>query len=319
MLRNVDKKKYFIITIDTEGDDLWTYKCTRYGLKEITVTNAAGLERFQLLCEKYRFIPTWLVNYEMSQAEAFQELGKNAVLQKKAEIGMHIHAWNNPPIEHLPFNPKGNHPYLGEYPRKLQWEKMRYLKEMLENTFQCPITSFRGGRWYLDEFVLKCLRKLNFLADCSVTPGISWGENIGNHMYGTNYSEDRFKGIYQLSGKNIHKSGKSGIYEVPPTILTKTQILPFQIEIKREWLRPNGQNLKEMLWIADKISKDKNIDYLEFMIHSSELYPGTNPTFRTKKSIEMLYKDMDILFQEIGKNFEGIGLSKYVEMKRLKI
>lgn len=33
-------KKKFIITIDTEGDDLWTNKITRNGLKEITTENA---------------------------------------------------------------------------------------------------------------------------------------------------------------------------------------------------------------------------------------------------------------------------------------
>ena len=48
-------KKKFIITIDTEGDDLWTNKIKRNGLKEITTENAKILERFQLLCEKIRF------------------------------------------------------------------------------------------------------------------------------------------------------------------------------------------------------------------------------------------------------------------------
>ena len=94
--------KKFIITIDTEGDDLWTKKITRQGLKEITTTNAENLERFQLLCEKYKFIPTYLVNYEMSQSEPFQQLGRSASMSNKAEIGMHMHAWNSPPIEHLP-------------------------------------------------------------------------------------------------------------------------------------------------------------------------------------------------------------------------
>lgn len=315
MLGKENRKKYFMITIDTEGDDLWTYKCTRYGLKEIKVTNAMGLERFQLLCEKYNFIPTWLVNYEMSQAEVFQKLGRSAVLQKRAEIGMHMHSWNNPPIEHLPFNPKGDHPYISEYKRKLQWEKMKYLKETLEDTFQCPITSFRDGRWYFDEFILKCIKRLGFLVDCSVTPGISWAKNIGNHLYGTDYSHDKYKGYYQLSSKDIHKCGKSGVYEVPPTILTKTSFRSLKIERKKIWLRPNGHNLEEMLWIVDKITNNKNIDYLEFMIHSSELYPGVNPTFKTQKSIEKLYEDMEILFEKINRNYEGIGLSNYIKLK----
>ena len=314
---NREKKKKFIITIDTEGDDLWTYKCTRDGLKEIYTTNADHLERFQLLCEKYGFIPTYLVNYEMAKSDVFQNLAKEAIRTGQAEIGMHMHAWNSPPIDHLPFNPRGNHPYLGEYSKKLQWEKMKYLTHTLEDVFQVPITSFRNGRWYLDEFTLKCLHKLQFIADCTVTPGISWGGHIGNHLYGTDYSKDRFRGYYQISCRNVHKTGKSGIYEVPPTILSKLHITPSsaEIEIRREWLRPNGDNLKQMLWIVNKINHNSQIDYIEFMIHSSELSPKVNPTFKSEKSIELLYKDLEILFEEISKKYTGIGLSRYVKSK----
>lgn len=306
--------KYFIITIDTEGDNLWADRCTRNGWRTAGVANAADLERFQLLCEKYQFIPTWLVNYEMSQSEIFQDLGKCAVNNHKAEMGMHIHAWSSPPIEDLPYNREGHHPYIGEYGKKLQWEKMKYLTYTLEEIFQCPITGFRSGRWYLDEFTLKCLKKLGFVADCTVTPGVSWGGQIGNHLYGTDYSKDRFKGSYQLSGRNIHKRGKSGILEVPPTILPRFSIKPYPAGIKKQWLRPNGQNLDEMLWIVNRIYRDNHIDYLEFMIHSSELSPGMNPTFRSPQSIEMLYADMEILFKEIkALHYKGIGLSDYAK------
>ena len=64
-------KKKFIVTIDTEGDDLWTTKITRNGLKEITTENAKNLERFQNLCEKYGFVPVYLTNYEMALAQPF--------------------------------------------------------------------------------------------------------------------------------------------------------------------------------------------------------------------------------------------------------
>lgn len=308
-------KKKFIITIDTEGDDLWRNKISKNGLKPIYTENAKGLERFQILCEKYGFIPTYLTNYEMAKAPEFVCMANYAISHGTAEIGMHMHAWNSPPIEMLPYSSKGTHTYLGEYDKELQWKKMKYLCNCLEDTFQAKVTSFRSGRWYFDEFILKCLHYLGIFVDCSMTPGISWSDQIGNHMYGTDYSRDKFKGCYQLSSRDIHKVGRTGIYEVPPTIISKVQISPFKIEVKKAWLRPDGHNLKEMLWIVDKMSKDKNVDYIEFMVHSSELYPGVNPTFKTKKSIDMLYVDLEILFGEISKNYEGIGLSDYIRLK----
>ena len=70
------RKKYFIITVDTEGDNIWEFKPQRRELQVPTTQNALYLFRFQQLCEKYHFYPTNLVDYEMALDAAFKELGK---------------------------------------------------------------------------------------------------------------------------------------------------------------------------------------------------------------------------------------------------
>ena len=40
-------EKYFIITVDTEGDNLWEPVIRPNGMRNITVKNAAYIERFQ--------------------------------------------------------------------------------------------------------------------------------------------------------------------------------------------------------------------------------------------------------------------------------
>lgn len=52
--------KYFIITVDTEGDNLWNWKEG----KEITTQNAKAIPKFQELCERFKFKPVYLINYE---------------------------------------------------------------------------------------------------------------------------------------------------------------------------------------------------------------------------------------------------------------
>lgn len=308
-------KKKFIITIDTEGDDLWKNKITSHGIKPITTENGKNLERFQILCEKYGFVPTYLTNYEMTQSKEFVDMARWALKKKNSEIGMHMHAWNSPPLKPLPYHPKGTHTYLGEYDHKVQWEKMKYMTHLLEDTFQEPITSFRNGRWYFDGFTLKCLKKLNYIVDCTMTPGISWADQIGNRLYGTDYSQDKYIGDYMMANRTIHRAGISGIYEVPPTILPKYKWLGMKIVREYLWLRPNGNNLEQMIWIKNQVKKDKRLDYLEFMIHSSELTYGVNPTFKSKQSIERLYSDLQILFSEIAKDFEGTGITQFIRDK----
>lgn len=312
----------FIITVDTEGDNLWNPVLTRSGLKEIKVHNADYIFRFQELCEKFSFIPTYLTNYEMSQAQSFVELARDRLKFNKVEIGMHMHAWNIPPLVKLPFNPKGNNPYAAEYHQKILYQKMKYITRTLEDVFQVPILSHRGGRWYLDTRYVRMLQKLNYMVDCTITPGISWEDNIGNYVGGCNYKKFPNK-IYELDTHNMIREGNSGILEIPPTIIRK-QIFNSEKKIidnvkdlpnaynKKIWLRPNGKNLEDMLYLVKKCTKN-NIAYLEFMIHSSELMPGGSPTFPNKKSIEILYHDMEIVFTEISKNYVGIGLGAYAK------
>ena len=59
--------------------------------------NADALPRFQGLCDRYGLKPTYLANWEMVKSGSFVELGKDVLASGRAEIGMHLHAWNSPP------------------------------------------------------------------------------------------------------------------------------------------------------------------------------------------------------------------------------
>lgn len=51
--------------------------------------------------------------------------------------------------------------------------------------------------------------------------------------------------------------------------------------------------------------------YIEFMLHSSEFMPGGSPTFPDEHSIELLYEDIERLFERIAANFVGATLNEY--------
>lgn len=317
-------KKYFIITIDTEGDNLWTPVMRSYGAREITTDNAFYVERFQKLCEKYGFVPTYLVNHEMANAEPFVVQASEWVKDKKCEIGMHMHAWNTPPIHELKYRRESNNPYAGDYPHKVMWEKLYYLTNEIEEKFGVLPTSHRGGRWYVDPWYVQALLKLGYVVDCSVTPGVTWAEHIGYKVYGCDYRKYPNE-PYMMNGKKLNKKRSIGLLEIPPTISNisikmmlneiKDNPRDFKEIISRKiWLRPNGKNLEELLHLADS-----NDNYLEFMLHSSELMAGGSPTFKTDGSIEKLYKDMEILFEKIADTRTGIGLTDYANIIRRQI
>lgn len=154
-------KKYFIITVDTEGDNLWRYGNSPKYMKNITNNNGKYIERFQMLCEKYKFVPTYLTNYEMTLSLPFQQIAKHGLKNNSLEIGMHLHAFNNPPIVELPNRKGRGMAYAGEYPINILSKKVEYLTKSLEDLFQIPIKSHRGGRWYMDNNYLAILKSLD--------------------------------------------------------------------------------------------------------------------------------------------------------------
>lgn len=302
------RKRYFIITVDTEGDNIWECKAQRKELLVPQTKNALYISRFQQLCEKYQFYPTYLVDYEMAQSAAFVEFGREIIKKVSGEIGMHMHAFSTPPFYELPDIGGKGLAFAGEYPQNILYQKMEYMTKTLQDIFQINISSHRGGRWYLDNRILKSLDRLGYLVDCTVTPGISWKSTKGQTRVaqGSDYSKYQTK-VYRLRDTNM--------CELPVTIKSRVRTSFCSgnfIQSKKIWLRPNGENLNDMIWLVNKNLGEKQ-NYLEFMIHSSEFMPGENPVFKTRENIERLYDQMDSLFSYIkGKGYIGITCSDYI-------
>lgn len=140
----------FIITIDTEGDNLWQNH------DRITTENARYLPRFQQLCEKYGFKPVYLTNYEMASDPVYVEFAQDVIARGCGEVGMHLHAWNSPPEIPLTDNDWANKPYLIEYPAEVIQQKVDYMTHLLEDTFQTKMVSHRAGRWAMNAFICSC-------------------------------------------------------------------------------------------------------------------------------------------------------------------
>jgi hypothetical protein len=311
--------KYFIITIDTEGDNLWEYNLG----ETIKTENARYIPRFQELCEIFNFKPVYLVNYEMAQDNYFCNFAKDTLGKNNGEIGIHLHAWNNPPPYELQKSTKANGlPYLIEYPLHIMQEKFSFLHKLLTEIFNIEIISHRSGRWAMNQDYFDILIKHGIKIDCSVTPHVSWESAPGftTCSKGSNYTQSPDI-PYMVS----HSSNSNTILEVPVTIRTLRTFSLGNIQHPRAfiknigaiftgkpvWLRPKRNNLHDMLALVEYI-KNSDDSYLMFMLHSSELMPNGSPTFRTENSIEQLYSDLQVLFERVARDFTGITLKEYL-------
>jgi hypothetical protein len=309
----------FLITIDTEGDDIWSNPT------QVTTENARYLPRFQALCEKYGLKPTYLTNYEMASSDRFVEFARDAMKGGSAEVGMHLHAWNSPPVK--AGGRRAEMPYLIEFPEAEMAEKVRFMTSLLEERFGEKVVSHRAGRWAFNATYAKILLGHGYRVDCSVTPHVSWRDVKG---YADGPGGTDYRGFpsepYFIDPEDIRSAGSSSLLEVPMTIASNRSPIGTAVrEVARatprmfrkaadrafpavSWFRPSGRNLAAMQKL---LRERKNSTYIEFMLHSSELMPGGSPNFRTERSIDGLYDDLERLFAEAQGGYRGLTLREF--------
>ncbi|CAI1224318.1 Uncharacterised protein [Serratia quinivorans] len=314
-------KPAFLITIDTEGDNLWQNH------DRISTENTRFLPRFQTLCEKYGFKPVYLTNYEMAVDAEYVEFARDVIARNTGEVGMHLHAWNSPPLTPLTDDDWRHKPYLIEYPADQIRAKVDHMTKLLEDSFQTKMLSHRAGRWAFNEYYAGLLLEYGYQVDCSVTPRVNWQYSPGNPQGngGTDYRNFPSQ-AYFIDPENIARAGSSSLLEVPMSIQYKHSALMNTLKQGYDslrgkqrspsvnWLRPSGGNLEKMKSVAECCLAQGH-DYVEFMLHSSEFMPGGSPTFKTQQDIEVLYRDLDQLFAWLQQRTVGMTLAEYYQLK----
>ena len=286
-------KTPFFLTVDTEGDDIWNRPA------EITSKNTENLYRFQDLCTRYNIKPIYLTNYEAAVNRDFQHFVKQ--YEEQSEIGLHLHAWNSPPQYRLTEDDFYHQPYLHEYPAKIVEEKIDYMVNLLEDTFQTKIVSHRGGRYSISKPIFESLLKHNIKIDCSVVPGVDWGPNLGDPSKNggpdfTDYPNEIYK---------IHEE----LLEIPVSTWTVSnryiksmmknryanKVLRRMFNIRNLTLRSQLNNSIDLRKIINH-AIDKKVGHLCYIIHSSELSAGYSPLIQTKDDEDVFYDNLEQFF-----------------------
>ncbi|MBV8230613.1 MAG: hypothetical protein JO329_11570 [Planctomycetaceae bacterium] len=234
-----------LITIDTEADNQWVESAT------LTTENTRFIPRFQHLCDRFGFKPTYLCTYEMVTDTRFQDIVGPYQESGRAEIGAHLHPWSNPPFDPARGDSTEHHTYPHELPIDLFEQKMAVLTGAISEAFGRAPTSYRAGRYGFHAAHADVLLRLGYVVDCSVAPYHSWKATPG--MPGGSGGPD-FRvarpGAYFLDREDDTGAGEDRLLEVPITILFTRWPLRSWLRGQRWWIgntygRP-GRLLKKM-------------------------------------------------------------------------
>ena len=287
----------FIITVDTEADNQWQKDAP------LTVNNLKFIPRFQDLCERFRFIPTYLLTDEVATDPTFMSWLKQKVSEGKADFGAHLHPWSTPPFKTEAEQSRQTFPC--ELSREELRDKMLTLTEAIKTSLGVAPTAFRAGRWGISDELMSVLKELGYKVDSSITPFINWHGLVKGAP-----KEMNFK-----SAPNQPYDWQ-GLTEVPMTIVPVPHWgfnfgpLGNKLFYKKVWGRIFKSVEVGELEQAFKTAEQLKWTHFQFMTHSSELMPGGSIYNKTEEEVEAFYTKLTGLFTFLKEqSVKPLGLS----------
>ncbi len=280
----------FLVTIDTEEEFDWNAPLDRHGHRTDAVP---ALRLFQQFCEGFGIAPVFLVDYPIATSDMAAEAIGAAIAAGKAEVGVQLHPWVNPPHDEEvnPFNS-----YAGNLPAELERAKFRQLRDTIEQNFGAAPRIYRAGRYGTGAHTAAILTEGGIAIDTSVRPGFDYssggGPNYNDHPVRP-YWLDRAAGLMELPLTTVYwgvlrQFGRwlyPRLWRAPRArgLLARLGLLD------RIPLTPEGVTIEEAIRGID-IAIDDGLPVLVFSFHSPSLVPGNTPYVRDGDQLDAFYE-----------------------------
>lgn len=279
----------FILTVDTEEEFDWKQPIARSGHTVRTVTRLA---RFQEFCEGQGICPVYLIDYPIVSSAPAADILREAVARGRAEVGVQLHPWVNPPFDEEvnEFNS-----YVGNLPAELEHEKFRRLRDAIEQAIGVTPLIYRAGRYGVGSNTLDMLRDGGIKIDCSVRSRFDYSSSGGPDFCDFPVRPwwlDRENSILELPLTTVYWGP---LRQLGPWLYPRLRRAPrlhgalarFGL-LERIPLTPEGVTLDEALRGID-IALDDGLPVLVFSFHSPSLAPGHTPYVNSEEDLDRFY------------------------------
>lgn len=279
----------YIVTVDTEEEFDWSKPIQRegYGLAHLS-----RIAKFQSFCENEGVCPIYLIDYPIATSALAADILREPVAQGRAEIGIQLHPWVNPPFDEQ-VNERNS--YAGNLPPELERAKFNRLREAIESNFHTIPQIYRAGRYGLGPHSAQMLRDAGIAMDTSVRAKFDYsakgGVDYRHHPSEPYWTGDEqallelplttvFWGLLRQQGDQLYPL----MWRMPAmrAVLARTKLL------ERIPLTPEGISVDEAIRGID-IALDDGLPLLVFSFHSPSLRPGHTPYVRSEQDLDAFY------------------------------
>ena len=278
----------FIVTVDTEEEFDWAASFTRDGHG---LTHVPAIDRFQQLCDTNSVRPVYLIDYPIANdADAVELLGRY-VREQRADVGVQLHPWVNPPFREEPSVPNS---YACNLPPELERAKLTALHALIVDRFGSKPQMYRAGRYGAGANSRKVLRELGVAIDTSVRSLFDYSAQGG-----PNYADCPVEPYWIAEGELIElpvtsvfsgalRSAGKMLFSHAFQSLTSRGLLARTGMLERIALTPEGIPVEKAMQAVD-IALHQKIPILNFSFHSPSLAVGHTPYVRNAQELERFY------------------------------
>ncbi len=278
-----------LLTVDTEEEFDWAgpFKRDGFGLEHVR-----QIPHFQSFCEELGASPVYLVDWPIATDPRSIEIIGDAVKRGKAEVGVQLHPWVNPPFEEE-VNTRNS--YAGSLPQELEAAKFMQLRDQIESAFGRKPLIYRAGRYGLGPNSADLLKRAGIAVDTSVRSLFDY-----TAQHGPNYAHHPLEPYWVDSERQLLELPVTSVYwgilrQLGIPLQRLQRFMPtfyaafskFRL-LERIALTPEGVTAEEAIRGID-IALDQQLPVLVLSFHSPTLAPGFTPYTQTEADVEALY------------------------------
>jgi hypothetical protein len=279
----------YLVTVDTEEEFDWSRPITR---AEHGLDHVPRLAKFQEFCEGVGFVPVYLIDWPIATSSLAADILKPAIAAGKAEVGVQLHPWVNPPFDE---EVTERNSYCGNLPTELETAKFTNLRDMIEAKFDCVPLIYRAGRYGTGPSTAAMLAEGGIAIDTSVRAKFDYspagGPDYRRHPLEPYWLDDE-RNLLELPLTSVFwgmlRRQGDWLYPALWPIPRLRGLLSYLGLLERVPLTPEGVSVEEAIRGVD-IALDDGLPILVFSFHSPSLRPGLTPYVRTDEDLDALY------------------------------
>ncbi len=279
----------FLLTVDTEEEFDWGAPIDRHKHR---IEAVPALRKFQQFCEGFGIVPVYLIDFPIAVSEGAGDALREAVQAGRAEIGVQLHPWVNPPHDEEinEFNS-----FAGNLPYELERAKFRRLRDEIQRNFGVAPLIFRCGRYGAGADTADILIEGGIAIDTSVRARFDYssggGPNYRDHPVRP-YWLDRKARLLELPLTTTYwgplRQLGPWLYPLMWRVPRLRGVLAHIGMLERIPLTPEGVSASEAIRGID-IAIDDGLPVLVLSFHSPSLVPGNTPYVHSHDDLDRFY------------------------------